>query len=252
MISSYDAEGLRGVTFDGPAANFYRSGTTPMDTEQLMRSLAAAARPVVPLRTPWSRTAIWGAAAVVYVGALILLMPPDGGFEEQLRDPRFLIEQAAGLVAAVAAAAAALATTVPGYQSRRLCVAPLVLGGVWMGAVALGAWADVRTAAPGALRLTSDWRCVAVIVAGASVPGAVLARMLRRGLPLAPRLTAGLGVLGAVGFGNLAACLHPHASNVVVLLWHGGAVLVLVLGAVLLGTRLLPWPSFRRSATVSG
>ncbi|MBI2186412.1 MAG: DUF1109 family protein [Acidobacteria bacterium] len=222
-----------------------------MDTEQLIESLATGARPVTPLRTPWRRAAAWGAAAAAYVSALILLMPRGDGFQEQLGDPPFVVEQAVGLVTAIAAAAVALATTVPGH-SPRLWLAPPVLVGTWIGAVALRAWADVHSAAPGALLLTSDWRCVAVIVIGASLPGAVLASMLRRGLPLTPRLTAGLGGLAAVSFGNLAACLQPHASNVVVLLWHGGTVLVLASVAALLGTRLLPWPSFRRSAALSG
>lgn len=222
-----------------------------MDTEQLIRRLAAGARPVVPLRRPWVRTAAWCAAAAVYVGVLLMLMPGRDGLQVQLRDPRFLLEQAAGLATGIAAAAVALASTVPGYP-RRLWFLPLVLLGVWMGAVAIGAWADVYTAAPGALLLTSDWPCVAVIVAGASVPGATLAVMLRRGVPLAPRATAGLGGLAAAGIGALAACFHPHASNLVVLLWHGGTVLLLASVTALFGTRLLPWPSSRRPAAVLG
>jgi hypothetical protein len=222
-----------------------------MDTEQLIRSLAAGARPVVPLRRPWVRTAAWCAAAAVYVGVLIMLMPGREGLEVQLRDPRFLLEQAAGLATAVAAAAVALASTVPGYP-RRLWLVPLALLGVWMGAVAIGAWADVHTAAPGARLLTSDWPCVAVIVAGASVPGATLAVMLRRGVPLAPRAIAWLGGLAAAGIGALVACLQPHASNLVVLLWHGGTVLALASAGALFATRLLPWPSSRRAAAVLG
>lgn len=222
-----------------------------MDTEQLIRRLAAGARPVAPLRRPWIRTTAWCAAAAVYVGVLLLLMPGGEGLQVQLRDPRFLLEQAAGLATGIAAAGVALAATVPGY-SRRLWLVPLALLGVWIGAVAIGAWADVHAAAPGALLLTSDWPCVAVIVAGASVPGATLAVMLRRGVPLAPRATAGLGGLAAAGIGALVACLQPHASNVVVLLWHGGTVLILASTAALFGARLLPWPSSRRPAAVIG
>ena len=222
-----------------------------MDTEQLIRRLAASARPVAPLRRPWIRTVAWCAGAAVYVGVLVLLMPGREGLQVQLRDPRFLLEQAAGLATGLAAAGVALAATVPGY-SRRLWRVPLALLGVWIGAVAVGAWADVHTAAPGAPWLTSDWPCVAVIVAGASVPGAALVLMLRRGVPLAPRVTAGLGGLAAAGIGALAACVQPHASNLVVLLWHGGTVLVLASAAAFLGTRLLPWPSSRRPAAVIG
>jgi hypothetical protein len=222
-----------------------------MDTEQLVQRLVAGARPVVPLRRPWVRTAAWCAAAAAYVGVLILLMLGRDGVQVQRWDLRFLLEQAAGLATGVAAAAVALAATVPGY-SPRLWRVPLVLFGVWIAAVAIGAWADARTAASGAPLLTSDWRCVAVIVAGASVPGAALMLMLRRGAPLAPRVSAGLGGLAAAGVGALAACVQPHASNLVVLLWHGGTVLVLASVAAIFGTRLLPWQSSRRPTAVIG
>lgn len=240
-----------GVTFGGVLAKIRDSGTHPMDTEQLIRRLAAGAQPVVPLRRPLVRTAAWCAGAALYVGGLILLMPGRDGLDLQLRDPLFFVEQAAGLATGIAAAAVALAGTVPGYP-RRLWPVPLALLGAWIGVVAAGAWADVHSAAAGAALLTADWPCVAVIVAGASVPGATLAFMLRRGLPLTPRVTAGLGGLAAAGIGALAACFHPHASNVVVLLWHGGTVLVLASAAALFGARLLPWPSSRRPAAVIG
>ncbi|NOT43503.1 MAG: DUF1109 family protein [Acidobacteria bacterium] len=71
---------------------------------------------------------------------------------------------------------------------------------------------------------------MATILAGSAFPAVALVRMLRRGVPLSPHLTAALGALGAAGVGNVGICLfHPHTSNLVILVWHCGTVLALAL-----------------------
>jgi hypothetical protein len=71
-------------------------------------------------------------------------------------------------------------------------------------------------------------------------------RMLRRGAPLTPHLTAALGGLAAAGLGNLGICLfHPHTSNLVMLVWHCGTVLAVAALAGVVGGQLLHWPARR-------
>jgi hypothetical protein len=75
--------------------------------------------------------------------------------------------------------------------------------------------------------------------------------MLRRGVPLSPRLTAALGGLAAAGLGNLGVCLfHSHSSNLIVLVWHCGTILAVAALAGMAGGRLLRWPP-RQSVLVA-
>ncbi len=219
-----------------------------MDTEQLIRTLTHDVEPVTPLRRPSLRATAWAAGAALYLGVLILAMSPRADLGARFHDPRFLIEQCAALLMGVTAAAAALASVVPGC-GRRVLLLPLAPLTVWLGVVGFGAFQDVQLAGQGADLFQADWRCVATILAGAAVPAFVMVRMLRRGVPLNAHLTAGLGGLAAAGMGNLGVCLfHPHSSNLVLLIWHSGTVLLLAALAAWVGARVLRWPSPARMA----
>jgi hypothetical protein len=213
-----------------------------MKTEQLIVDLARDARPVRPLRRPWRRTAAWAAAGIAYLAVLIALMPVRGDLALRMQDPRFIVEQVAALLTGVTAAAAAFATSVPGHR-RAILWAPFVALAVWLGAVVIGVAQDAARA-PGEVVFQADWGCVATILIGAAVPAAVMASMIRRGAPVSPRLTAALAALAAAGLGNVGICIfHPHSSNLVILLWHCGTVLLIAAMAGALGASLLRWPS---------
>jgi hypothetical protein len=214
-----------------------------MDTETLIRSLAEKVEPVRPLRSPWRRTAAWAAIAAIYLVVLVAVMSPRSDLSARMQEPGFLFEQTAALLTGLAAAVAAFASVVPGAR-RRMALLPLVPLLLWLGTVTVGAAQEYSLAGGGALAWRADWACVATVLVGASVPAAAMARMLRRGVPLSPRLSAALGGLAAAGFGNLGVCLfHPHSSNLIVLFWHCGTVLVLAALAGTMGARLLRWPA---------
>ena len=219
-----------------------------MDTEQLIRTLAHDVEPVRPLRRPSLRAAVWVAGTALYLGALILMMSPRDDLGARIQDPRFLVEQLAALLMGVTAAAAALASVVPGYR-RRVLLLPLAPLTAWLGIIGFGALRDVQTLGLGPELFQADWRCVATILLGAAVPAVAMVRMLRRGAPLTPHLTAGLGGLAAAGLGNLGVCLfHPHSSSLVLLIWHAGTVLLLAVFAAWVGSHVLRWPSQARTA----
>ena len=221
-----------------------------MDTERLIRTLAENVEPVRPLGRPWLRTIFWTAAGAVYLSVLVWVMSVRDDLGARMHDPRFLIEQTAALLTGVTAAVAAFATVVPGHR-RRIIWLPLALAVVWVAIVALGALRDLRLAAPGDVLVQADWRCVWAILAGAAVPAGAMATMLRRGVPLTPHVTAALGGLAAAGLGNLGVCLfHAHNSNLVVLMWHCGTVLVVAALAGIAGRQLLRWPA-RQGVLVS-
>ena len=211
-----------------------------MKTEHLIADLARDARPVRPLRRPWRRTAVWAAAGFTYLALLMAMMPVRADLALRMQEPRFIVEQLAALLMGVTAAAAAFATSVPGHR-RAILWAPIVSLGVWIGAVVIGVAQD---ATRGDLSVQADWGCIATILMGAAVPALAMALMIRRGAPITPRLTATLAALAAAGLGNVGICVfHPHSSNLVILLWHCGTVLLIAALAGVAGAYLLRWPT---------
>lgn len=221
-----------------------------MDTDGLIRSLADHVEPVRPLDRPWRRTAVWAAVAGLYLAGLIAVMSPRQDLGERMKEPLFVIEQAAALVTGLAAAAAAFATVVPGRR-RSIALWSLAPLTVWIATVSLGAVREYAAAGEVPPGWRFDWACVGTILAGASLPALLMGVMLKRGAPLTPRLSAALGALAAAGLGNLGVCLfHPHSSNLIVLVWHCGTVLALAALAGAAGPQLLRWPP-RRGALFS-
>jgi hypothetical protein len=213
-----------------------------MNTEQLIEDLTRDARAVRPLGRPWRRTATWAAAGFVYLALLVAIMPVRGDLAVRLQDPRFLVEQLAALLMGLTAAAAAFATSIPGHRRTILWI-PVIALVVWLGSVLTGVAQDASRFG-GEIAFEADWGCVGTILLGATVPAVVMALMIRRGAPLTPRVTAALAALAAVGFGNAGICVfHPHASNLVVLLWHCGTVLLITAIVGVAGAHLLRWPA---------
>jgi hypothetical protein len=210
-----------------------------MRTDQLIADLTRDVAPVRPLGRPWRRTLVWTVSASLYLALLIVAMSPRDDLGLRMAEPRFMLEQLMALLTGLTAAAAAFATAVPGYR-RDVVMVPLVFLASWIALVGVGVVQDARA---GAMVFGGDWQCLATVLAGAALPAAMMAIMMRRGAPVRPRATAALGVLAAAGLGNLGACLfHPHSSNLIVLVWHCGVVLVLAAVAGLCGRVLLPWP----------
>jgi hypothetical protein len=218
-----------------------------MDTERLIRTLAEDAAPVRPLDRPWRRAAVWTIAGAGYLLVLVLMMSPRTDLGARIQDPRFLFEQAAALIMAVTAALAAFVTVVPGHRHHIIWL-PIVAAATWLAIIGVGAWRDASLAPTGSALLQADWACVWTVLIGAAVPAVVMARMLRRGAPLTPHVSAALGGLAAAGLGNLGICLfHPHSSNVTVLVWHGGVVVMFAVLVGIAGGQLLRWPSRLRA-----
>ncbi|MBI3049971.1 MAG: DUF1109 family protein [Acidobacteria bacterium] len=216
-----------------------------MDTDHLIRTLADRVELVTPLPRPSRRAVAWTAAGAAYLFVLVAVVSPRDDLDARVRDPWFVLEQAAALVTGVTAALAAFASVVPG--SRRGVVAwPVAAGAVWIALVAAGAVGELDRGAAASLLMQADWSCVWTVLAGASVPAAMMATMLRRGVPLTPHITAALGGLAAAGLGNLGICLfHAHSSSLVLLVWHCGTVVATAALAAAAGGHILRWPARR-------
>lgn len=211
------------------------------NTEEFIRSLGANLVPVQPLRRPWIRAAIWLAFSLPYLAVMVFVMSPRNDLLSKLSDTRFVVEQIAALTTGIVAAAAAFAMVVPGY-TRKLLVALLFPAAIWLGSLSRGCLLDWSQRGVGGLSLRSDWMCLPAIILMGAIPAVAMAIMLRRGAPLAPRVTTALGGLAAAGIGDFGLRLvHPEDASLMVLVWQFGVVCALSIIAGWAGRYLLNW-----------
>jgi hypothetical protein len=212
-----------------------------MNTERLIDTLAQELAPAGPLYKPWIRSTSWLLGAVVYLGVLTLIMASPAEVAANARVWPTAFHHVAAIVTAATAAGAAFASTVPGFPYRRILLLPALALLVWFGSVLSGAvqeWSrgGVSLGAPG------EWTCVSMIVLGGALPGVGMLIMLRRGAPLTPALTAGMGMLAVASLASVSACLsHPHPSDAITLVWHGTTILALVVLAIRRSRAVLTW-----------
>jgi hypothetical protein len=212
-----------------------------VETDRLIQTLAAEARPIRPLASPWTRTALWLAVAVPYVALVVVVVSPRADLLAKLTDARFLIEQIAALTTGIAAASAAFASTIPGYK-RKLLLLPVLPLGVWLGSLGEGCLKALWQFGLAGLSLQPDWFCLPAIMLVGALPAVAMVIMLRRGAPLRPYLAAGLGALAAAGLGNFGLRLfHPQDASVMVLVWQVGSVLILTMMGACAGRGILNW-----------
>lgn len=219
-----------------------------METNELIRRLAADAGPVQRLRPAWARVGLWLALALPYVAAVVWSNLTKIDLALPLSDTRFLIEQAATFLTAIAAAVAAFRSIVPGFD-RRILLLPVVPLLVWLGLIGQSCLDDWARLGPLGLQIRPDWDCLPMASVIGIVPAIAIFMMLRRGAPLYPRLTLMLAAVAVAAIGNFGLQIfHFRDASIMVLVWHVGNVLLLSLIAGALGDRLLVW---RRPGAVS-
>ena len=212
-----------------------------MDTDELIRRLAADVRPVTRLRPPWTRAALWLALSVPYVAAVVWGKLAMLDASQALADPRFVIEQAATFATAITAAAAAFYTIIPGFD-RRVLLLPLVPLTVWLASVGSGCLDDWLRLGAEAFVVRPDLDCLPAASVIGIVPAVAMVLMLRRGAPLYPRVTLLFGALAVAAIGNFGMQLfHFRDASIMVLVWHLGSVAVISALAGLAGERVIGW-----------
>ncbi len=210
-------------------------------TGDLIRNLVASDKGAGRLPSPWRRVSLWLAVALPYVALIVIGMGVRADLNE-MSSARFLVEQIATLLTAITAAFAAFCAVVPGI-SRRLLLLPLLPLTVWLGSLGHGCLQDWLRYGAAGLTIEPDWHCAPRIVIVGAIPAIAMFVMLRKGAPLAPRLTMALGALGAAALGNFALRLfHPPDASLMVLVWHFGGVALLSVLAGALGRYLHHWP----------
>ncbi|SMF84026.1 hypothetical protein SAMN06265365_1663 [Tistlia consotensis] len=210
-------------------------------TDDVIRKIAGQASPVRPLPSPWLRAMLWLVVALCYAGVMVLMMSPRPDLTEVLARPEFQIEQLAALATAFTAAVAALSGTIPG-RGRWMLLLPLAPLALWLGSVAWSSAPDWTGSGLQDVMLRPDWMCFPAIVAVGALPACLLVSMLRRGAPLTPCTTVGLGVLAAAAIGDVGLrFFHVQDVRLMILAWQLGSVAVLVALASCMGRYLFKW-----------
>ncbi|WP_428032823.1 NrsF family protein [Ancylobacter sp.] len=211
-----------------------------MKTDDLIRGLAADARPTRGLGTGFALALAAGCTGALALFAIMLA--PRTGMPGLLAEPRILFKFVVTLSLAVAGAWTALRLVRPGADAAgpaRLLAVPMVL-------LALAViWellaSPPATWIPGLIGHYALYCMTLVPVMAAPVLGAVLLA-LRRGAPSQPaRAGAAAGLLA----GGLGAALYAfHCiddSPLFMLTWYGIAVGIVTIAGALIGRRVLAW-----------
>ncbi len=212
-----------------------------MKSEELVRRLAASAKPVRRLPHPMWRAMMWFMLSLAYAVGLVFAMGLRADFSARIAEPRFVTELSAAILTSMMAAAAAFCSTCPGRPLwERLAPFPFLL--VWLASLGEGCWRDWTLHGLQGLAVQPEFSCFWKIVVSSAPPAVLILLMVRRGAPIAPYLTTGLATLAAASLVAAAMLLfHRQESSVMVLIWQFGSVVSLSAFAALFGRRLLYW-----------
>jgi hypothetical protein len=212
-------------------------------TDDLIHHLTVSASPQRPLGRPWTRAVLWCAGGLLSVALFDFVWSRETPIALST-DPRFVWEQVAAFLTALTAAAAAFATVVPG-TSRRLVWLPLASIAAWLLSVGQRCARDL-SASSDLAPIISHWGCFPITILIGIVPAVAIVLMLRRGAPLAPRLTMALAALAVAGLANFGIrFVHVLDASFVVLTWHILAVFVLTSIVARLGDHVFSWQTIR-------
>jgi hypothetical protein len=208
-------------------------------TEELIGDLAIELRPVRRLPSPGVQAALWLGLAVVAIALAVALHGLRHDLAARMLLPHEVAQWLASVATGVAAALAAAMLARPDRNWRwaLLPLPPLLAWGLSLG---WGCLADLARMGPAALTLGTSWGCLRFIILLGAPLTALQLWLLRHAGPVRPVPVLLLGGLASAALCSAGLSLFHHLdAAVMVLLWHGGAMAVLVLLGWLLGRPLL-------------
>ena len=218
------------------------------DTNQLIEQLAARAKPVRPLASPWRRALVWFALAATVVAVICLVSGLRADLATAMSVPATAIEWLASTLTGLLAGYAAFLVSVPGRSPRWiwLPLPALVLWLVSIGLGCLGEWWQV-----GSQAFAFDdhgAQCFGMITLVSLPLTLVLLLMVRHAGAVRPAETALLATLSAAALSSAAVSLvHDGESALMVLAWHASAVALLTGLGWVLSRRLFAWIGYGRA-----
>ena len=212
-----------------------------MDSAKLMKALAEDAQPVRRLRPPFVRVTIWLLLSSLWVAFIVVAMGVRTDLGARLADTQWLVEQGATLLTGLMAAVAAFCAVVPG-RPRWEHAMPLLPASLWLGVLVFGCYEAWATTGDLMAQFAPDWQCFPGIVVTGLGPAVLMVLMLRRGAPIAPRMSVALGALAASAIADFGLRLfHPQDVSIMVLVWQVGTVCLLSAVAGMSGRTILRW-----------
>ena len=214
-------------------------------TDELIGRLTTTLAPVRRLPSPSRQALLWlgGAAGAIVVA--VALHGPRPDLAERL-GLTFEVAQWLASIAVGATAAMAAATLARPDRSAAWALLPLPALAAWLGSLGWGCLADLARLGPAALTLGTSWPCLRFIVLLGVPLTAALLFLLRHAGPVRPTPVLLLGGLAAAALCSAGLSLFHHLdAAAMVLVWHGGATLVLVALGWLFGGPLLVRPISR-------
>jgi hypothetical protein len=207
-----------------------------VETQSVIERLVAEAKPVKRLRSPAARTGLWLLVSAPLIALLVWLNGDmRSGLGDMLKGTCAQIEFFATIVTGVTAAYAALVASIPG-RSQRILLLPLVPLALWFGAIGYGCWQDWTALGPDGLRIDAGLGCFKELITMGVLPSVVILVMLRRAMPMNRLGVAATAALAASSVSAVAMSLyHNQDTSVHLLVWHMGAILLLVVIAAILG-----------------
>jgi hypothetical protein len=208
-----------------------------MRTEDLIGRLAGDLKPVRPLGPPLRRCAAWLAFAAMMIGAAILVYGTRDDLTERLARPHESLQLALAIATGVLAAVAAFELSLPD-RSSRWALLPIPAVVAWVATMGFGCLDEVARIGPQALVLSTSWGCLRFVVLMGVPLSVTLVWMLRHAGPLRPLPVAMLGGLAGAALSAAGLSVFHHLDGAaMVLAWHGGSTLAVVLGFAVFGRR---------------
>jgi hypothetical protein len=210
-------------------------------TDELIKHLVADVVPVRPLRPPLLRAAGWLCLAAVIVAAFVQFHGLRPDLAAQLARPVMALEWAAAVLTGVLAAVATFVIGLPG-RSRRWMLLPVPGLALWLGALCVGCLAGWFAGDMAALTLSASWSCLQAIVTTSLPLGLTLLVCVRYAGLVRPGATALLGGLAVASLGSAGLSLFHHVDTaLMILVWHGAAIVLVVCLSWGLSDRLFAW-----------
>lgn len=202
-----------------------------MRTEELIAQLGTELTPVRPLPPPGRRALVWLALASLLLGGIVLAHGLRSDLLEQISRTSVLLEWVGSVLTGALAAVAAFHLALPD-RSSRWALLPLPAAVLWLSGLGIGCVGEVLREGASGAQLGTSFSCLGFII-GTSVPlGVLMLLMLRHAGPIRPRPVALLAALASAALCSAALSLfHGLDSALMVLIWHGGAVALLLVVA---------------------
>ncbi|MEI6160584.1 MAG: NrsF family protein [Roseococcus sp.] len=210
-----------------------------MRTEDLISQLSLGLKPVRRLPSPLAMLGLWCLFCAGIIGAALLISGLRADFAAWLMDGFDLYHLMSAALVALTAGYAAFQLALPDRDQRwALLPVPAVMG--WLVTMGWGCLADLARLGPDAMNLTISFPCLGFII-GLGVPMTLaIVYLTRHAALLRPMPVAALGGLSAAAFASLGLTLvHELNAAVMVLVWHGIAVLVVTCIGALTGPLLM-------------